>query len=208
MANPLFDACDAFWRESALEALKNFIAVPSVSTGFDPDWEAKGFLQKACEVSVAWAKNVFPEAIFEIHTEKGRTPVVTFEIPASEGASDAAVGFYGHLDKLPGFEGWSDGIDAFTPRIHDGKPFGRGGADDGYSFYLTICAIKAIEDARLAHPRIVGIFETREECGCADMPYWMAKLHDQFGKVASQFVLDSDCCKYDGVYLTTSLRGL
>lgn len=210
MANEtLYAACDAFWKESALKALEDFIRVPSVSTGFDPDWEENGFLDKACELSVAWAKSVFPKAAFEIHREKGRTPVIFYEIAASTGCEGKpAVGFYGHLDKLPGFEGWADGIDAFTPRIRDGKLFGRGGADDGYAFYLALAAVKAVERAGLSHPRIIGVFETREECGCADMPHWMQVLHDRLGKVGAMFVLDSDCCRYDNVYLTTSLRGL
>lgn len=53
--------------------------------------------------------------------------------------------FYGHFDKQPPFEGWLEGLGATKPVIKDEKLYGRGGADDGYSTYGTMLAIKAVQ---------------------------------------------------------------
>jgi acetylornithine deacetylase/succinyl-diaminopimelate desuccinylase-like protein len=41
--------------------------------------------------------------------------------------------------------GWNEGIGPTKPAIIDGKLYGRGGADDGYSTYSTMLAIKALQ---------------------------------------------------------------
>ncbi len=63
----------------------------------------------------------------------------------------------------------------FKPVIEDGKknaPFiegeklyGRGGADDGYSTYGSVAAIKACQDLGIPHPRCVLTIEGDEESG-------------------------------------------
>lgn len=53
--------------------------------------------------------------------------------------------FYGHYDKQPPFTGWMEGLGPTIPKIIDGKLYGRGGADDGYSTYSTMLAIKALQ---------------------------------------------------------------
>ena len=77
----------------------------------------------------------------EVIREEGRTPLMFMEVASSEPASDAEVGrvlMYGHMDKQPPFEGWNEDLGPYKPVIKDGKLYGRGGADDGYS---TFCAI-------------------------------------------------------------------
>ena len=81
-----------------------------------------------------------------------RTPVLFFELPASGGkdgtpapASGQTVLMYGHLDKQPEFTGWRNDLGPWTPKIEDGKLYGRGGADDGYAVYASIAAIQAIQ---------------------------------------------------------------
>ena len=49
---------------------------------------------------------------------------------------------YGHLDKMPWLDGWSEGLGPITPVIKDGHLYGRGGADDGYAFLSSMLAIK------------------------------------------------------------------
>jgi acetylornithine deacetylase/succinyl-diaminopimelate desuccinylase-like protein len=41
--------------------------------------------------------------------------------------------------------GWNEGMGATIPVVKDGKLYGRGGADDGYSTYSTMLAIKALQ---------------------------------------------------------------
>jgi acetylornithine deacetylase/succinyl-diaminopimelate desuccinylase-like protein len=50
---------------------------------------------------------------------------------------------YGHLDKQPWFEGWDEGLGPITPVIRDGKLYGRGSADDGYSAFACALSVKA-----------------------------------------------------------------
>lgn len=48
--------------------------------------------------------------------------------------------------------------------------YGRGGADDGYSTFSVIAALKAIKEQNIAHPRCVVLVEAREESGSQDLP--------------------------------------
>jgi len=50
---------------------------------------------------------------------------------------------YGHFDKQPHFDGWNEGLGATKPVVKNGKLYGRGGADDGYSIFAAIASIKA-----------------------------------------------------------------
>lgn len=38
--------------------------------------------------------------------------------------------------------GWSDGLGPYTPVIKDGFLWGRGAADDGYSIFAALTAIR------------------------------------------------------------------
>jgi acetylornithine deacetylase/succinyl-diaminopimelate desuccinylase-like protein len=49
---------------------------------------------------------------------------------------------YGHLDKQPYEEPWDEGLGPTNPVIRDGKLYGRGASDDGYSVFSTMLAIK------------------------------------------------------------------
>jgi acetylornithine deacetylase/succinyl-diaminopimelate desuccinylase-like protein len=53
--------------------------------------------------------------------------------------------FYGHYDKQPPFVGWWEGFGPTTPIIKDNKLYGRGAADDGYSIFGSILAIKSMQ---------------------------------------------------------------
>jgi acetylornithine deacetylase/succinyl-diaminopimelate desuccinylase-like protein len=57
--------------------------------------------------------------------------------------------FYGHFDKQPPMIGWTEGYGATIPVIKNGKLYGRGGADDGYSTYSTILALKALQEQNI-----------------------------------------------------------
>jgi len=50
---------------------------------------------------------------------------------------------YGHFDKQPPFEGWREGFGPTIPVLEDGKLYGRGVADDGYSVYTALISIKS-----------------------------------------------------------------
>lgn len=71
----------------------------------------------------------------------GATPLVFVDVEG-EAKCEETVLLYGHLDKQPpgAKEKWVKGTGPYTPKIIDGKLYGRGGADDGYAVFLIIAA--------------------------------------------------------------------
>jgi acetylornithine deacetylase/succinyl-diaminopimelate desuccinylase-like protein len=78
----------------------------------------------------------------EIIKDEGYSPILYTEV---KGDIDHTLFFYGHYDKQPPFVGWMEGIGPTNPKIIDGKLYGRGGADDGYSTYSTMLALKGLQ---------------------------------------------------------------
>jgi len=140
----------------------------------------------------------------------GRTPVLFFEVAATRAcdAQSETVLMYGHLDKQPEFSGWRSDLGPWTPKYEDGKLYGRGGADDGYAVYASIAAIQALKAQGASHPRIVGLIETCEESGSADLLPYVDALRTRMGHVGLVMCLDSGAGNYDQLWLTTSLRGM
>ena len=60
----------------------------------------------------------------------------------SSGGSTKNVLLYGHLDKQPWMDGWDEGLGPTNPVIKGEFLYGRGGADDGYSVFTSMLAIK------------------------------------------------------------------
>lgn len=104
--------------------------------------------------------------------------------------------FYGHFDKQPPFVGWWEGFGPTTPVIKDGKLYGRGAADDGYSIYGSILAIKSMQEQGLKFPRCVIIIEGDEESGSAHLFYYLDKLKTRIGNPLLFFCLDSGTIDY------------
>ena len=115
---------------------------------------------------------------------------------------------YGHLDKQPEFSGWRNDLGPWTPKLEDGKLYGRGGADDGYAAYAAIAAIQALKTQNVPHPRIVGLIESCEESGSYDLMPYLDALRPRLGDVGLVVCLDSGAGNYDQLWLTTSLRGM
>ena len=211
----------AAWGERIVPALTDYIAVPAKSPMFDPDWAAHGHLARVLQSATDWVEQQRVPGlrceIIRLNNAQGvaRTPVLFFELPASAGqdgtpapASGQTVLMYGHLDKQPEFDGWRSDLGPWTPKVVDGKLYGRGSADDGYAVYASIAAIQAIQAQGRAHPRIVGLIETCEESGSSDLLPYVDALRDRLGDVGLVICLDSGAGNYDQLWLTTSLRGM
>ncbi len=197
------------WNEAIVPALVDYIAVPAKSPMFDPDWVAHGYIERVVRDAAAWVEARRLAGLkLDIVRLPGRTPLICFEIPPTRAGSTQTVVMYGHLDKQPEFTGWRPGLGPWTPKIEDGRLYGRGGADDGYSIYAAITAVEALDRLGLPHPRVVGIVETCEESGSPDLPAYLEALHDRLGDVGLVVCLDSGAGNYDQLWLTTSLRGL
>ncbi len=199
---------DTAWRERIVPQLQDYIAIPAKSPLFDADWAAHGLIDRVVRDAATWAESrQVPGLRLEVIRAEGRTPVIFFELPATRAGSTQTVLMYGHLDKQPEFSGWRADLGPWTPKLEDGKLYGRGGADDGYALYASISAIEALKAQGVPHPRIVGLIETCEESGSFDLPHYLAQLGPRLGDVSLVVCLDSGAGNYDQLWLTTSLRG-
>ena len=203
---------DQSWQADILPALQRYIEVPAKSPAFDPDWAAHGHLDRVLQAAADWVQaQRVPGLTLEVIRLPGRTPVLFFEVAATRSASEGSgqtVLMYGHLDKQPEFNGWRSHLGPWTPVLEDDKLYGRGGADDGYAVYASIAAIQALKAQQAPHPRIVGLIETCEESGSADLLPYVDALRPRLGDVGLVICLDSGAGNYDQLWLTTSLRGM
>ncbi|MFJ5987934.1 M20/M25/M40 family metallo-hydrolase [Lentzea sp. NPDC092896] len=197
------------WDDDIVPSLSQLVAVPAISPAFDPAWEEHGELAAAIEHVRLWitSRNL-PGATLEVVQLAGRTPLLVVDVPASGNSGDDTVLLYGHLDKQPPVGGWGEGLGPWTPVLRDGRLYGRGAADDGYSGYAAIAAIEAVRAAGGSHARCVVLLETGEESGSPDLPAYLEHLSAQLGRVSLVVCLDSGGSDYDRMWLTTSLRGL
>lgn len=199
---------DDTW-EAVLPVLMEYIAIPAKSPAFEPAWETKGHIAAAAELIRSWCETNAPaDANVELHEIPGRTPVITIEMPAyGEPTSNDTVLLYGHLDKQPEMEGWSEGLEPWKPVLEGDRLYGRGGADDGYSAFAIVAAISALRASGGSHCRCVGLIEASEESGSPDLPTYFEQLSDVLGDVTLVIGLDSGAADYDALWATTSLRG-
>jgi acetylornithine deacetylase/succinyl-diaminopimelate desuccinylase-like protein len=196
------------WREAIVPALVDYIAIPAKSPMFDADWQQHGYLDRVVRDAADWAQaRKLAGLKLEVVRIEGRTPVIFFELPATRAGCTDTVVFYGHLDKQPEFSGWRPDLGPWTPKIDNGRLYGRGGADDGYALYAAITAIEALDAQHLSRPRCVGLIETCEESGSFDLPAYLDVLRPRLGDVSLVVCLDSGAGNYDQLWLTTSLRG-
>ncbi|MFM1856643.1 MAG: hypothetical protein RLZ83_1952 [Pseudomonadota bacterium] len=196
------------WDEQIVPALTDYIGVPAKSPMFDPEWSAHGHLERVVRDAATWVEQQKVAGLtLEIVRLPGRTPVLFFDVPATRADARQTVLMYGHLDKQPEFNGWRSDLGPWTPKIEDGKLYGRGGADDGYAVYAAITSLAALDAQGLPRPRVVGLIETCEESGSGDLPAYLEALKPRLGDVGLVVCLDSGAGNYDQLWLTTSLRG-
>jgi acetylornithine deacetylase/succinyl-diaminopimelate desuccinylase-like protein len=222
------------WDEQIVPALEHYIGIPAKSPMFDADWQAHGYLERVVRDTACWIEGrKVPGLKLEVLRHEGRTPLIFFDVPATSGRSAArspdsplrgggaagtegdtsaqgeqTVVFYGHLDKQPEFNGWRHDLGPWTPKYENGKLYGRGGADDGYAAYAALTAIESLDAQGIGRPRCVGLIETCEESGSADLPAYLEALRERLGQVALVVCLDSGAGSYEQLWLTTSLRGM
>ena len=188
--NRLRAAIDKTWDESILDRLRAYIRIPNRSVHFDPDWEAGGHMEAAVQLMAAWCR---------------AQPVAGMSVEIRRLAGSVLL--YGHLDKQPEFTGWQPGLQPWEPVMRDGKLYGRGGADDGYAVFSSLCAIAALKQQRVPLRRCVLLIEASEESGSIDLPAHLESLGNAIGDPSLVVCLDAECGDYERVWCTTSLRG-
>src|SRR5690348_11562369 len=137
---------DHAWETSILPEIERYIRIPAKSPHFDPDWKKNGHIDEAVGLIERWCRaQDIPGLKTEVLRLEGRTPLLFMEIPGapSSNGGDDTVMLYGHFDKQPEMSGWAEGLTPWTPVRKDDKLFGRGGADDGYSAFASLLAVRA-----------------------------------------------------------------
>ena len=194
------------WDDSIIPTLCEYIKIPNKSVMFDKNWEANGHMAKAMQLIVDWCQqHPLKEMKLEVLSEKGRSPLLFIEIP---GQSDETVLLYGHMDKQPEMRGWSQGKGPWNPVIENGKLYGRGGADDGYSCFAAMTAIATLQQNNIPHARCLVFIEGSEESGSIDLEYYLKQLNNRIGSPSLIVCLDSGAGNYEQLWGTTSLRGV
>ncbi len=200
---------DGVWTESIVPTLVEYIKIPNKSPLFDPKWQEHGHMDRAVDLLSGWAReHAAPDMTMEVVRLEGRTPLIYMEIPGIGEAADDTVLLYGHLDKQPEMAGWDEDKGPWIPVIENGRLYGRGGADDGYSIFASLTAVNAVHRQGAPHARCVVIIEGCEESGSYDLPHYIDALSDRIGSPTLVVCLDSGCGNYDQLWITTSLRGM
>jgi acetylornithine deacetylase/succinyl-diaminopimelate desuccinylase-like protein len=209
-ANKISGVIARAWSDTVIPSLSRLIAIPALSPNFDPAWAATGHLRAAAAHMGAWAGSRDVVARHEIIELPGRSPVLRIDVPRSAGATgERTVLIYGHLDKQPALGEWSAGLGPWQPVLRDGRLYGRGAADDGYSGYAAVSALEAVRAAGGNHDRVVILLETGEESGSPDLPAYLDVLAADLGDVSLVICLDAGAgTDYERLWLTASLRGI
>ncbi|HEY4729487.1 MAG TPA: M20 family metallopeptidase [Myxococcales bacterium] len=192
------------WDQEILPALYEYIRIPNKSPAYEPRWQQN--MDRAVALIEGWCrKQPIAGLQLEVVRLPGRTPVILMEIP---GEGSETVLLYGHLDKQPEMTGWRQGLSPWQPVREGDKLYGRGGADDGYSSFASMAAIRLVQEQKLSHARCLVLIEACEESGSTDLPDYIEHLKTRIGKPSLVVCLDSGCGNYEQLWMTTSLRGL
>jgi acetylornithine deacetylase/succinyl-diaminopimelate desuccinylase-like protein len=163
-------------------------------------------MDRAVTLVSEWcAARKIPGLAVEVIRLPGRTPLLWLEAP---GDGEDTVLLYGHVDKQPEMEGWSEGLGPWTPVRRGERLYGRGGADDGYAAFAIATALEALAAQRIPRARCVALIEACAESGSYDLPAYVEHLADRIGRPSLVIALDSGCGNYEQLWVTTSLRGM
>lgn len=189
-------------------ALSDFVRVPNLTLMADQEFATNGLIQQAMEVVDNYIKKLEITGITRhVFHPEGSNPLIVYVVDPSEGCSRNVM-LYGHLDKQPWGKGWDEDKHPTDPVIVGDHMFGRGSSDDGYSPFSCMLAVKSIQQAGGKHPRVALVLETEEESGSPNLIKLLTLAESTIGKPDACFCMDSGALDYDGLWLTSSLRGI
>jgi acetylornithine deacetylase/succinyl-diaminopimelate desuccinylase-like protein len=203
-ATRALQSSERIWEQEILPALQEYIRIPNKSPAFEPRWQQN--MDRAVALIEHWCRRQ-PVAGLQVEVIRlpERTPIIYMEVP---GQGAETVLLYGHLDKQPEMTGWRPGLSPWQSVREGDKLYGRGGADDGYSSFASLAALRLVQEQNVPHARCVVLIEACEESGSTDLPAYIAHLAERIGKPSLVICLDSGCGNYEQLWMTTSLRGL
>ncbi len=197
---------DKYWEELIVPTLSEYIEIPAKSPHFDPQWQKNGYITQALKLVENWIEDrKIPNLKKDILQVPGRTPLLLLELT---GDLDYEILMYGHLDKQPEMTGWKEDLGPWKAVRKGEKLYGRGGADDGYAVFASLCAVEYLLKTSAKKPHIKIAIEFSEESGSEDLPYYFQEFKSRFGSPNLIVCLDSGAGNYDQMWSTTSLRGL
>jgi acetylornithine deacetylase/succinyl-diaminopimelate desuccinylase-like protein len=197
------------WPADVQPLLEEYARIPGLSPAFDAGWEAHGLLSDTAELLADWARRrPLPGAAVEVVRIPGLTPTVVVDVPATDAGATGTVLVYGHYDKQPPFDGWTQGRGPWTPVVDGEWLYARGVADDGYALPSTLLALEAVRATGGRHARCIVMAEGSEESGSPHLRAVLDHLADRIGTPDLILALDSGSPTYDRLWVTTSLRGI
>ena len=196
--------------DNFIKGLEGFIKIPNISPDYDKDWKSNGLQEKAAQYVVEWIKSQKIKGLkIEIIQEANYTPLILVEIDPSDPSIKKTLALYGHLDKMPPLDEklWTEGRKPYDPKIIKGYIYGRGVADDGYSVFAFIGAVKALQALNYQHGKVFCIIEMDEESSGEHISHYISKMKERFADVGFLLCSDNGVANYERIWITSSLRG-
>jgi acetylornithine deacetylase/succinyl-diaminopimelate desuccinylase-like protein len=187
--------------DASLDALQHLVTIPSISA--DPARASD--VQRSADAVVDLLRDAGLEDVRQAEID-GSPPYVIGEWMHAEGAPTVLL--YAHHDVQPPgvVDNWAS--DPFTPRVADGRLFGRGSADDKAGAVAHAAAVAAWLQAAGSLPcNVKVLIEGEEEIGS---PNLQAFLDAHVDELASDILVLADAGNWSvGVPgITYSLRGM
>lgn len=200
------NSIDQYWESNIIPSLMEYIEIPAKSPAFDPQWSENGHIDRVLALVEKWVENRNIKGLRkEVLRAKDRTPLLLLELA---GDTNTEVLMYGHLDKQPEMTGWASDLGPWKAVRKGDKLYGRGGADDGYAVFASVCCLEYLLSAKTKRPHIKIAIEFSEESGSEDLPFYFENFKAKFGNPELVICLDSGAGNYEQMWSTTSLRGL
>jgi len=190
-----------------VKGLQDFIRVPNLSPNYDAQYLTNGLNEQCMELVDGYVNQLQIVGLSKkVFQPEGSVPLIVYVIEPTHGCTKNVM-LYGHLDKQPWMEGWEEGLSPTDPVIRGEYLYGRGGADDGYSVFSCMLAIKNLQLQGVKLPRCAMVLETEEESGSPNLLNLLDVARDFIGAPDFCFCMDSGAFDYNQLWCTSSLRG-
>lgn len=199
---------EAKWDDWYVKGLSEFIRVPNLSPNYDAEFLTNGLIEQCMELVDTYVQELQIEGLSKkVFQPEGSVPLIVYVIEPTQGCTKNVM-MYGHLDKQPWMDGWAEGLSPCDPVIRGEYLYGRGGADDGYSVFSCMLAIKNLQLQGVKLPRCAMVLETEEESGSPNLLPLLDAAKEFIGAPDYCFCMDSGAFDYNQLWCTSSLRGI